>query len=201
MAGTAHLSLRTLLIGSTVILTLLLAAPAAHAEQLGGGCPGQVLEQPFLPWEDDALYTIMPDGDLSQGGVGWDLGGGEVVAENEPWNVHGSDTVAAVRVDSGDAATTAPICITPDHPTMRFFVRNDGGEYGTLTVDAVLPSGLALPIDVMFGMDEPHEWAPSAIVPIFANQVTNQVRFRFTAAGPDSAWVIDDVYVDPYGKG
>jgi hypothetical protein len=200
MAGTAHLSLRTLLIGSTVILALLLSAPSAHAEQ-GGGCPGQVLENPFVPWDDPANYTLMPDGDLTLGGAGWTLGGGEVVAENEPWWVHGGDTPAAVRVETGDVATTAPICITRDHPTMRFFVRNAGGDYGTLIVEAVLPNGSAYAVDVLFGMDEGNEWAPSAIVPIFANLVSNEVRFRFTAMGPESAWVIDDVYVDPYGKG
>jgi hypothetical protein len=201
MAGTAHVSFRSLLIGSAVILALLLAAPAAQAEEVGGGCPGQVIETPFLPWADDADYTLMPDGDLTQGGAGWNLGGAEVVDENEPWYVHGGDTPAAVRVETGDTATTPPICITRDHPTMRFFVRNAGGDYGTLTVEAVLPNGQAMAVDVMFGMDESHEWAPSAIVPIFANLVSNEVSFRFTAAGPDSAWVIDDVYVDPYGKG
>jgi hypothetical protein len=201
MAGTAHFSLRSLLIGATVILTLLLAAPAAQAEELGGGCPGQVLEYPFAPWEDGAPYTLMPDGDLTQGGAGWDLGGAEIVDDNEPWYVHGGDTPAAVRLDTGDVVTTPPICITPDHPTMRFFVRDSGGDYGTLTVDAVLPDGLALPIEVMFGMDEGDAWAPSAVVPIFANLVTDTVRFRFSAVGSDSAWVIDDVFVDPYGKG
>jgi hypothetical protein len=28
-----------------------------------------------------------------------------------------------------------------------------------------------------------------------------QVAFRFSAQGPGSAWMIDDVYVDPYRKG
>jgi hypothetical protein len=201
MPGTAHAPFRSLLIGTTIILALLLAAPAAQAEELGGGCPGQVLEQPFIPWEDDALYTLMPDGDLTLGGAGWDLDGAEVVEDNEPWYVHGGDEPGAVRVESGGSATTAPICITKDHPTMRYFVRNSGGDYGTLLVEAVLPNGQAYAIDVLFGMDESTEWAPSPITPIFANLVSNEVSFRFSASGPDSAWVIDDVYVDPYGKG
>lgn len=200
MAGTLHVPLRTLLIGSTVILTLLLAAPAAHAEEVSGGCPGQVLERPFIPWSDNADYTLMPDGDLTAGGAGWELDGAEIVDDNEPWFVHGGDTSAAVRLGAGDSATTPPICITRDHPTMRYFVRNGGQSFGTLTVEAVLPNGVALPIDFLFGAQEGDEWAPSSIVAIYVNLFADEVSFRFRATGGGS-WTIDDVYIDPYGKG
>ena len=46
-------------------------------------------------------------------------------------------------------------------------------------------------------------WAPTPPIAIFANALSlvipQQVRFRFTADG--AKWQVDDVYVDPYGKG
>jgi hypothetical protein len=199
MSGQAHVSLRSLLIGSTVLLTLLLAAPAAQAMN-GDGCPGQVLEQPFAPWDDNHDYTLMPDGDLSAGAEGWELDGAEVVDDNEPWFVHGGDTPAAVRLEGGDSATTPPLCITRDHPTMRYFVRGGGEDFGTLTVEAVIDNGIALPIDFLFAAQEGDEWEPSSIVALYVNLFADEVSFRFRATG-GGTWTIDDVYVDPYGKG
>ena len=57
-------------------LGLLLVVPRAHAGVLAdavGSCDGQVLERPFLPWADPAQYVLAPDGDLTNGGEGWDF--------------------------------------------------------------------------------------------------------------------------------
>jgi hypothetical protein len=185
MAGTTHL-LPRLLIASTVILAFLFAAAPAMA------CEGQELEQPFTPWADDAYYTLVGDGDLTGGAVGWDLDGAELVDDNEPWYVHGGDTPRALRLRDGDAATTPPLCVTPEHPTMRFFVRGDG----LLRVQVVTGEGLTLTTGVVFG-DE--EWAPSPVLPVVGNLLDDEVSFRFTPIV--GTVTIDDVYVDPYKKG
>ncbi len=201
MAASQHLSLRKILIGLTAVFGLLLAAPAAHAEDAFGGCPGDVLERPFEPWDDHASYTLAPDGDLTAGGAGWELDGAQVVEDNEPWFVHGGDTPAAVSLESGDSATTPPICVSPDHPTMRFFARSAGDDIGMLKVEVLFGEGHSLPIGILVGFVQGEEWAPASIMQILVNHFNDEVRFRFTALGSDSAWVIDDVYVDPYGKG
>jgi hypothetical protein len=195
MAGSLRDFPRTLIVG-TVMLAFLIAAPAARA-----ACEGEVLEEPFVPWSDSAYYVLLSDGDLTGGGEGWDLGGAEVVDDNEPWYVHGGATAAAVRLDDGDVATTPPMCVTPEHPTMRFFVRNAGSAEGELLVEVVSDEHLVLPIGVISGVDQDAEWAPSPILQILANEFDDEVAFRFRATGPESAWVIDDVYVDPYKKG
>lgn len=181
-------------IACTVILTFLLAAAPAYA------CEDQVLEQPFVRWSDPAYYTLVGDGDLTDGGAGWRLGGADIVVDNEPWYVHGGDTPRALRLRAGDRATTPPLCVSLLHPTMRFFVRNDGGLLGTLTVEVVLRDGVALPIGVIAGLGG-DEWAPSAPLPVLANLIDGEVAFRFTAGGLGGTWTIDDVYVDPYKKG
>jgi hypothetical protein len=196
MAGLLRVSPRSLIVGCGVMLAFLLAAPAARAD-----CDDQVLEHPFAPWADNAAYTLVPDGDLTGGAAGWQLDGADVVDENEPWYVHGGDTPAAVRLDGGESATTPPMCVTLLHPTMRFFVRNTGGILGTLTVEVVPDDGLALPVGVVLGLVQGDEWSPSLPQPVVANLIDGEVRFRFTAGGLGSSWVIDDVYVDPYKKG
>jgi hypothetical protein len=197
MAGSLRVSPRSLIVGCGVMLAFLIAAPAASAT-----CDGEILEQPFAQWSDSAYYVLLSDGDVTDGGAGWDLDGAEVVEDNEPWYVHGGDTPAAVRIGDGAVATTPPICVTPDHPTMRFFVRNAGSEDGALLVEVVSDEHLVLPIGVVSGTDQDAEWAPSPILQILANEFDDEVAFRFTATGSaESAWVIDDVYVDPYKKG
>jgi hypothetical protein len=196
MAGSLRVSLRSLLLGCTVMLAFLIVAPAARAT-----CDDQLLEQPFMPWSDLAYYTLVGDGDLTGGGAGWALHGAELVDDNEPWYVHGGSTPAALRLDSGDSATTPPICVTPEHPTMRFFARNAGGANGSLLVEVVVDREQMVTIGVLPGASQGDEWAPSPPLPIVANHYAGEVAFRFTATGSDSAWVIDDVYVDPYKKG
>jgi hypothetical protein len=196
MAGSTHMSLRHLLAACTVILGfLLLAAPAARAD-----CEGQVLEQPFERWNDFAQYTLVGDGDLTGGAAGWRLDGADLVADNEPWYVHGGDTPRALRLRAGDSATTPPICVSLAHPTMRFFLRNRGGLLGALKVDVVTRGGLTLPVGVVPGLLG-DDWAPSPPLLVVGNLLDDEVAFRFTAIGLGGTWTIDDVYVDPYKKG
>jgi hypothetical protein len=196
MDGSARVSPRSRFLGCTVvILAFLVAAPPARA-----ACEDQVLEQPFAQWSDPAYYTLVGDGDLTGGGAGWILEGAELAADNEPWYVHGGDTPAALRLRADDRATTPPLCVTPDHPTMRFFARNAGTVRSSLLVEVMLDPEQALPIGVVSGAVQDDDWAPSQAFPIIANEFDDEVAFRFTAIG-GGEWLIDDVYVDPYKKG
>jgi hypothetical protein len=196
MAGVARVSPRSLLLACAVILGFLLVAPAAQA-----ACEGEVLERPFAPWGDNSDYSLVPNGDVSDGAAGWSLNGADVIADNEPWNVHGSPNPGAIRLRGGDSATTAPTCVSLAHPTMRFFLRDAGSILGSLEIEVVLSNGLSLPIGVVLGLLQGNAWAPSATQLIVGNLLDDEVRFRFRAIGLGSEWVIDDVYVDPYKKG
>ncbi len=197
MSYAVHTRFHRLLLAGCAALLVGLLGGVADARAADGGCESQVIENPFTPWEDAANYTLVRDGDLDEGGAAWDLEGAEVVEDNEPWNVHGSATVAAMRLRDGESATTPPICITPDHPTMRFFVKSAGE--GSLEIEAVLRNGLSVPLGPLLGTA--HEWQPSPILPILVNLIADEVSFRFSASGEGAEFVVDDVYVDPYGKG
>lgn len=203
MRGMTHTLFRRLFIGAAVLLVPLAGAATAQAEN-AARCEGRVIEQPFTAWEDSADYFLAPDGDFSAGGAGWDLAGAAVVEDNEPWNVHGSETAAAVAVSSDASATSPQICVGLDDPTMRFFAHSTGDAAGTLDVEVLYTDGdgneQALPIGTVTGDSAP-EWTPVTSLPITANTYEMTVAFRFSAHGPDSSWLIDDVYVDPYRKG
>jgi hypothetical protein len=185
------------LIALAVFLLPLFAASAARADDTPAGrCEARVIEQPFAAFDDLADYFLAPDGDFSGGGDWWDLGGGSVVADNDPWSLHG-EVPAALQLAGGQSATSPTICVAETDPTMRFFARGTGelqvdviytdenGELQSLTIGDFTGDG---------------EWAPSPALPISVNTYEMTVAFRFTAVG-DAAWTIDDVYVDPYKKG
>jgi hypothetical protein len=204
MSGMAHASLfRRLFIGAAVLVVPLAGAATAQAGD-AARCEGRVIEQPFAAWEDPADYFLAPDGDFSAGAAGWELAGADVVADNEPWNVHGSETAAAVRIPSGASATSPWICVAETDPTMRFFARSSADAGRTLDVEVLYTDGdgveQALTIGTVTG-DSALEWTPVAPLPITANVYEMTVAFRFTAHGPDNEWLIDDVFVDPYRKG
>jgi hypothetical protein len=191
--------MRRPLIALAVLLLPLFAAEAARADETAGRCEARVIEQPFAAFDDAADYFLAPDGDLSAGGAGWDLGSAEVVGENEPWNVHGSAFDAALRIGAGASAATPTICVADTDPTMRFFARGDGG--GALQVDVLYTDELGEPQSLTIGtLEGDGEWAPSPALPITANTYEMAVAFRFTALG-DGDWTVDDVYIDPYRKG
>jgi hypothetical protein len=173
-----------------------LAQPAAAQ----AACPQESVSRTFLPWLDPALYQAAPDGGFEAGAAGWTLSGGAAVAEgNEPYFVGSAADVRSLALPAGSAATTPPICIGIEHPTIRFFARNTGSPTSTLGVQVVLGERLAVPIGVVSGSGE---WAPTLPLPVLANLLGERdVAFRFAPADRRGEWTIDDVYVDPYGKG
>ena len=192
--------------GLGLVLLVILAALAilalpgpAHAY----GCPEQPLDRTFRPWLDPAWYTPAPNGGLESGASGWTLErGASVVDGNEPFHVGGSGDASSLALPPGGSATTAPMCIGVEHPTLRFFARNSADPASALTVSVVFRDALgqsrALPVGVVTARSE---WAPTPVVPVVVNLLGDQqVAFRFTAVD-GGEWTIDDVYVDPYKKG
>jgi hypothetical protein len=195
---------RRLLTGLVVLMAPLAAATTAQAAAVTFACEGRVIEQPFTSWDDPADYFLAPDGDFSAGAAGWDLAGATLAEDNEPWNVHGSETMASVRLESGASATSPPICVGLDDPTMRFFALSLGDPAATLDVEVLYTDSDGVEQARTIGTitaDSAPDWTPVAALPIVVNTYEMDVSFRFTANGPDSVWLIDDVFVDPYRKG
>jgi hypothetical protein len=183
------------ILGALAILAL--PGPAHAAD----GCPDQPLDRTFRPWLDPAWYAQAPNGGFESGASGWTLERGAAVVDgNEPFNVGGSGDASSLDLPPGGSATTAPVCIGVEHPTIRFFARNTGDPLSVLTVSVVV-RGHALPVGLITARSE---WTPTPVVPVVVNLLSllgdQQVAFRFSA-GDGGEWTIDDVYVDPYKKG
>jgi hypothetical protein len=189
--------------------TLALAAPASAGilVQTTRDCPAAPTSHPFQRWLDPFSYQLAPSGSFEAGAAGWRLSGARIVAGNEPWRVTGrSADGASLRLPSGSSATTPPVCVGLEHPTIRFFARRNSGLLSTLAVSAVvtLQGGgtLAVPVGVVVAGGS---WTPTLpylflgnFLPLLPGQYT-PVSFRFTPIfGGD--WQIDDVYIDPWKR-
>lgn len=174
-------------------------------------CDAQALSRPFLPWADPFTYFLAPDGSFAAGGAGWTLEGAAIVAESAPQDVSGSGTQSALRLASGASATSPAMCVGILHPTARFFVRNTGSVLGSLRVEVLFEDAAgdqhALPVGLVTGLLAGRSWSPTLPQVLGANLLAalpgerTEIALRFTAVGPQSAWLVDDVYVDPYQKG
>jgi len=229
MSFLLHRSRRAL--ACLAVLTPLVAASAAQADRGGaphsaGGdepmmmqamatphvpCSERYIEHPFAAWDDNADYFMIKEGNLGgDARYDWSFGGGELTAENSPFSLHAEEE-SSLALNEGDSAESPTFCVTVDDPTMRFFVRNTGAETGTLNVEAVyLDENFdehTYHLGTLTSDDAGDEWAPSPTLELAAPLVElledgeTPVSLRFTAKGEGSGWLVDDVYVDPYGKG
>jgi hypothetical protein len=189
-------------IGLAGVLALAALASAGTSAAQASGCLEQPVSQTFLPWLDVAWYVPAPGGGFEGGTGDWALTGGAAIVDgNEPFLAGGR----SLALPGGASATSAPMCIGVEHPTLRLFARNTGAPDSALAVSVVFsdPFGVrrSLPVGVV---GAGANWAPTPIVPVLVNLLaltgSRQVSFRFTALGDGGEWTIDDVYVDPYKK-
>lgn len=193
---------------AALLASAVAAAPAAAGPVVpdAGACADAPLRPVFAPWLDPANYVLAPDGGFEDGAAGWRLSGSRVVGENEPWHVRAAGDARALAVEG--SATTPPVCVGIEHPTIRFFARSTGSPLGVLRAEVLVRTTLgltaALPIGAVTAVGG--GWAPTLPMPVVANLLPllpgerTLVAFRFTAAGLGSAWVMDDLHVDPYSK-
>jgi hypothetical protein len=185
-----------------IVCGLALTLPASAAAQ--AGCPTQPVAQVFMPWSDPGWYTSVPDGGMELRLGAWSLrGSARFVEGNEPYLVRSSSDAWSLSLPSGASATSAPVCVTLGHPTLRLFARS-GNPRGTLRIAVEFTDLTGARRSQEIAVLAAHgAWAPTPPIAIWANALSllapQQVAFRFTADG--AGWQIDDVYVDPYGKG
>lgn len=200
---------RRLTIAAAVVASTIVIAPEAQAGPLvasASDCDSPPLEQPFLRWADPANYVLLRNGIL-ESGRHWELEGAAALeAQNEHFYVHAPDEDTSLALPPGSEATSAPICVGIEHPTIRFFARNEGSAFSLLVVDVLFEDASgrvrSQTIAVLPGGSS---WRPTPPVPLLVNLLPllpgerTAVAFRFRPYGGD--WSIDDVYVDPWRHG
>jgi hypothetical protein len=169
-----------------------LFAPVLAAFALGGhGCtPGGPVVQPFLPWQDARSYVLAGGGSFEEGTPSWALrDGASVVAD--AWS--GSQ---GLFLPAGSSATSACTTSPQTVGVVRLFAKSLGSTSGRLGVELIVPSG----VYDAGTFTAAGTWQPSPVldagIPGYSASAAFQVRL--TPIGPGAAFVVDDVYVDPY---
>ena len=178
--------------------------PVASAES----CDSHEFSQPFMPWADPANYTLAPNGGFEDKGAGWSLGGGAgIAAGNESYFVGGARDKRSLRLPSGSSATSAPMCVGIEYPTIRLFTRNTGSPLSSLEVKVHYVDSFGDARSATIGMvGASGTWQPTQPMAIGVNMLPllpgerTSVSFEFTPVGAGGEWQIDDVYVDPYRR-
>jgi hypothetical protein len=170
-------------------------------------CTGQTFSQVFLPFGDTDWYTPVPDSGFEGVVSEWQLEGGAVIApdlvDNRP--ADGALDASSLRLPEGASATTAPMCVTDAHRTMRFFTRGDQGLLGgagTVRVEMITEFDGVRRVELLKQVVPGLGWGLSPVLRLDTRfyettktSPTSTVRFRVSAA--DGAVAIDDVFVDP----
>lgn len=199
-------------LGMLACAAALAAAAPAHAAGLvssATNCGADAVSQPFLQWLDPSSYSLVPGGTFEAGAPSWGLTGGSAVsAGNESYHLNGAGDSQSLSLPDGSSATSASTCVGIQNPTIRLMVRNGGSPTSTLGVSVRFQDALGgthtLPIALLAGGSS---WEPSPVIPVVANLLPllsgNQtsVSFQFTPHGAGGDWHVDDVYVDPWGRG
>jgi hypothetical protein len=183
-------------------------SPAGVLVASAPSCDDGATSRPFLPWLDLAQYKPAPDGGFEAGAQGWSLAGGaQTVAGNEPWTVGAKADDTALRIPAGGSATSPAFCVGLEHPTVRMFAKRSGGSpLSSLRIDVRFEDALgnahALPIGLVLGDGR---WQPTLPMIVVANLLPllpgehTPVAVRLVPQGA-GAWVVDDVYVDPFKR-
>jgi hypothetical protein len=184
----------------------LLAPGGAQAGQLSSPlCGYPPASQAFLAWGDGSSYALAPDGDFSTSGE-WTLNPlATIVAGGDPY----SGAQQSLQLAAGGQAASPAMCVNVDDPTIRFFVRDQGGNGNADVRVDVLYQGRNGNIHTLTiaRVRAASSWQPSSVIPIWVNLLaaaspngTTAVAFVLTAEGltQNETIGVSSLYVDPF---
>jgi hypothetical protein len=161
----------------------------------------------FASWGDPASYALAPQGDLSVAD-GWTFNKqAGVVPGGDPF----TGAAQSLQLSKGGEAASPAMCVNLDNPTIRFFVRDIGGNgKATLKIDVLYEDfdGHVKHLTVA-KLKAGETWQPSAIVPMYMNMLAlaspsgvTAVAFKFKAEGLQKyeTLSISSLLVDPFSS-
>jgi hypothetical protein len=197
--------LRPGLIALLSAVALFVVPAAAQA-----ACQATPTTKAFRAFGDTNDYSLVPNGGFESGAGGWSLSRASVAFGNEPWFVRAPGDSRSLAIDAGGTAVSPTVCIDINRPTYRFFARRTSGSWGVLNLrvrwqDATGHTNetTIAALDSNFGPG----WRPSPALNIASllglwNETQDvSVQLVFDPEDFGGSWAIDDVYVDPYGRG
>jgi hypothetical protein len=193
-------------------LTALLSAVAVFIVPAAAqaACQATPTTQPFKIFNDSNDYSLVPNGGFESGAGGWSLPGARVTTGNESWSVRAAGDSKSLAIDATGTAVSPTVCIDIKRPTYRFFARRTSGSWGVLnlrvrwqdssghtneTTIAALDSsfGTAWRVSPVYNI--------ASLLGLWNADQDASVQLVFDPENSGGSWAIDDVYVDPYGRG
>jgi hypothetical protein len=197
----ARVCLIAAIAGIAIFVLPISSANALLLEQTRNCEPGAVTK-PFAPWGDTADYVLAPDGAVESSTSAWTLRGASIANYNSPFYSNSPGDSHSVAISKGGSATTATMCIGKEHPTIRFFAKNQSTGISFLDVQVEVETAFGREVSLPVGIERGNQvWEPSSSMRLIVNYLNlapntyTPVEFKFTARNGD--WLIDDVYVDP----
>ena len=132
-------------------------------------------------------------------------GGAKVVSGDATAKIGDAGDAKSLVLPAGATATTPPVCVGLNEPSLRFFARKNSGLLSTMSVWVDVQTSLGVWVSLPIGVDLGGGWHPSLPMLVVANLLPllppdqTAVRFRF-APLLGGSWQVDDVYVDPRSR-
>jgi hypothetical protein len=171
-------------------------------------CSATPTTKAFQAFGDSADYSLAPSGAFEAGSGGWSLSGASVIAGNESYKVHGSADAKSLAVAATGTAVSPVVCVDITRPTFRFFAKRTSGTWGNLAVKLRWKDSSGHMNDTVVGtLGTGTSWEASpamslsSALPLWNLDQTASVQLVFDPENYGGSWAIDDVYVDPYGRG
>jgi hypothetical protein len=159
-------------------------------------CSSSALSQPFAPWLDFADYELAPGGNFES--AKWTLtGAAKRVAGSEPYAATGTLGFSSLSLPARSSARSPRTCVDAAYPTIRFFIAGKGSvAVNVVDGSSVIPAGVA----VAGG-----EWSPTPVMltssAVLGALSGGTARVSLTITGLSGSPRIDDVFIDPWGRG
>jgi hypothetical protein len=204
--------LRLLPLGLAALAGSLIATGSAQASLLTASatnCGSPALTQAFSQWGDNSSYELAPGGNFADTSSWKFSRGATVVAGGDGYSLGGAaPSTSALSLPDGSSATSAPVCVGINDPTARFMAENSGASNTSLLVSATVTTSLGISLTLpVADLTAGSTWSPSPtilflenLLPLLPGNYT-PVTFTFAPQGTGGAWQIDDLYVDPFGRG
>jgi hypothetical protein len=161
----------------------------------------------FAAWGDAATYALAPEGDLAATDDWTFNKQAAVVDGGDPF----SGAMKSLQLAKGAQVATPAMCVNLDNPTVRFFVRDSGGNgKANLKVDVLYEDldGHVKHLTIA-RLKAGSDWQPSVILPMYMNMLAAAspsnlaaIAFQFKAEGlqKDEVLSISSLYVDPFSS-
>ena len=190
--------------GLTAVLSAvaILVVPAAAQ----AACSDTPTTKAFQAFGDSADYSLAPNGAFEAGSGGWSLDRASVVFGSESYGVHSRGDSRSLAIDAGGSAASPTICVDVARPTFRFFAKRTSGSWAQMNVKLRWTANGVTNETVVGSIAGGTAWQPTTSLNLarslpLGSDDSVDVQLVFDPENYGGSWAIDDVYVDPYGRG